>query len=60
MTSQFADVTSSSNIFGVALFLLPSLLLVQVSCQYHTGSGVMIVYFCKGLTKNPEIRNTPT
>ena len=23
-----------------------------------TGSGIMTVFFCKGLTRNPEIRNT--
>ena len=23
-----------------------------------TGSGVMIIFFYKGLTRNPEIRNT--
>ena len=25
-----------------------------------TGSGVMTIFFCKGLTRNPDIRNTPS
>ena len=51
--SKFDDMTSSSNFFDVAMFLLSSLV---------TGpsfmSGVMAIFVYKGLTRNPEIGNT--
>ena len=62
MTSQFADMTSSSNFFDVVLFLF---FFVKFSywSKFHvniiTGSGVMTIFFCKGLTRNPKIGNTP-
>ena len=65
MTSQFSEMTSSAIFFDVVLCLLWSL----VSYQYHsskfhaiiiTGSGVMIICFYKGLTRNSEIGNTPS
>ena len=35
----------------------------QTRLKFHvniiTGSGIMTNFFCKGLTRNPEIRNTP-
>ena len=55
---QFTDMTSS-KIFDVALLLLAIQLLVQVSCQYITGSRVLTIFFYKGLTRNLEIGNTP-
>ena len=54
MTLQFSDMTSSSNFFDV-LFLLP----ILVTDPSFTGSGVMKIFFYKGLTRNPEIANTP-
>ena len=33
-------------------------LLVQIYVNIITGSGVMIIFFYKGLTRNPEIGNT--
>ena len=42
MTSQVADITSSS-VFLRILF---------------SGSRIVKIYFYKGLTRNPEIRNT--
>ena len=61
MTSQFADMTSPSNFFDFIFFVF----LVKFSywSKFHvniiTGSGVMPIFFYKGLTRNPEIRNTP-
>ena len=57
MTSQFSSMTSSSN------FLTS--FDVKFSCwsKFHvniiTGPRVMKIYFYKGLTRNPEIGNTP-
>ena len=34
-------------------------LLVLIHVNIMCGSGVMTVFFYKGLTRNPEIRNTP-
>ena len=59
ITSQFTDITSSSKFFDVVLLLLSIQLLVQVSCQYITGSRVVTIFFYKGLTRNLEIGNTP-
>ena len=59
MTSQFSEITSSSN------FLTFFVSLVEFSCwfKFHvniiTGSGIMTIFFYKGLTRNPEIGNTP-
>ena len=61
MTSQSADMTSLSNFFDFIFFAF----LVKFSywSKFHvniiTGSGVMPIFFYKGLTRNPEIRNTP-
>ena len=60
MMSQFSDTTSTSNFFW-RLFVS----LVKVSCwsKFHvniiTSSGIMTIFFYKGLTRNPEIRNCP-
>ena len=62
MTSQFSETTSTSNFFHVALFLLSGLV---------TGPSFMSIWSLvlelwqfsfirdKGLTRNPEIGNTP-
>ena len=58
MTSQFPDMTSSSEFFDVVLFLLSRLV---------TGPSFMSIsslflelwrFFFKGLTRNPKIGNT--
>ena len=60
MASQFPNVTSSSSFFWRCFVSL-----VEFSywskCYVSiiTGSGVMIIFFYKGLTRNPEISNTP-
>ena len=60
MTSQLADMTSSSS-FICRCFVF----LVKISywSKFHvnviTGSGVMTIFFYKGLTRNPEIGHIP-
>ena len=60
MTSQFSDMTSSS-IFFWRCFV--SLVRFSYWSKFHvniiTGSGIMTIFFYKGLTRNPEIGNTP-
>ena len=56
MTLQFAHMTSTP-FFGIVLFLLASL--VKFHVNIITSSGVMTIFFSKGLTRNPEIGNTP-
>ena len=57
MTSQFSEMMSSSNFFELFCFKL------SYWSKFHvniiTGSGVMTISFYKGLTRNPEIGNTP-
>ena len=59
MTWQFVNMTSSS-IFCDIVFV--SLVLFSYCFKFDvniiTGSGVMTVFFCKGLTSNWEIQNT--
>ena len=60
MTSQYPEMTSSSNFFlrwCVPLVKFSYSLKLRVNIMI--GSGVMTVFVYKGLTKNPEIRNTP-
>ena len=60
MTSQVTDMTSSS-IFFCRCFV--SLVKFSYWSKFHvniiTGSGIMTIFFYKGLTRNPEIGNTP-
>ena len=58
MTSQFPDMTSSSRFFDVVLFLLWSSYWSKCNINIITGSGIMPIFFYKGLTRNPEIGNT--
>ena len=55
MTSQFSDMTSASIFFDVVLFSYWPKFHVNVI----SGSGIMTIFFYKGLTINPEIGNTP-
>ena len=58
MTSQFPDMTWSSNFFWCCFV---SLVKFSYWCKFHviiTGSAVITISFYKGLTRNPEIRNT--
>ena len=59
MTSKFVDITSSCHFLTFFLNFF-----CQFSCwfKFHVniiaGSGVTTIFFYKGLTRNPEIRNT--
>ena len=55
LTLQYLDMTSSSRFFDVFKISYWSKLYVFII----TGSGVMTIFFYKGLTRNPEIGNTP-
>ena len=59
MTSQIADIMSSSNFFDAVFF---SLVKFSYCSKFHvniiTGSGVMAIFFYKGLSRNLEIGNT--
>ena len=62
MTSQFADMTSLSIFFDIVLFLLSTLVPGSgTSFMFHgtgfTGSGVLVIFFYKGLARNLEIGN---
>ena len=58
--SHFSDMTSTSHFFW-RYFV--SLVKFSYWSTFHvniiTCSGIMTVFFYKGLTRNPEIRNTP-
>ena len=53
MTSQFANMTSSS------FFLMSFCYWSKFHVNIVTGFEVMTIFFYKGLTRNPEIVNTP-
>ena len=59
MTSQFSDMTSSSNFFYAVCFSCKIYLLVQFSCHYYHWFWSYGNFFYKGLTRNPEIGNIP-
>ena len=60
MTSQFSDMTSLSFFFWRRLvFLVKFSYWPKFRANIITGSGVMTISFYKGLTKNPDIPNTP-
>ena len=60
------DVTIFRHDVNVKFFWRCFVSLVKFSywSKFHvniiTGSGVMTIFFCKGLTRNPDIRNTPS
>ena len=53
MMSQFVDMTSLSNFFWLCFISL-------VKFSYQSKFHVMTIFFYKGLTRNLEIKNTPT
>ena len=55
---QFVNMTSS-NFFDIVLSLVKFSYWSKFYLNIVTSSGVMTIYFYKGLTRNPEIRNTP-
>ena len=59
MTPQFRDITSSSDLFDVAVFLLSILVTGPSSMSISLLVLELGHFFYKGLTRNLEIRNTP-
>ena len=58
-TSQVLDMTSSSNFFTSFVSLVKFSYWSKFHVNIITGSGIMTIFFYKGLTRNPEIGNTP-
>ena len=62
MTPEFADMTSPSNLFDVANFVFTFSYRFKFHINIITSFRVMTIFFrvmTKGLTRNPEIGNTP-
>ena len=59
MTSQFFDIISTLNFFEIALFLVNFSYASKFHVNIITASGIMTIFFYKGLTRNPEFGNTP-
>ena len=60
MTSQFVNMTSSPDFFKLCRVAVVNFsYLSKFYVNIMTGSGVMTIFFYKGLTRNPEIGNTP-
>ena len=59
MTSQFAEMTSSSFFWGCFVSFAKFSYWSKFHVNIITGSGIMTIFFCKWLTRNPEIGNTP-
>ena len=59
MTSQLPDMISSSFFWHFFISLVKFSYWYKFHVSMITGSGVMTIYFYKGLTRNPEIGNTP-
>ena len=58
ITSQFFEMTSPSNFLTLFCFSCQVKLLIKVSVNIITDSGVMTISFYKGRTRNLEIGNT--
>ena len=60
MTSQFDDMASWSIFFGTCpVFLVKFSYCSKFHVNIIAGSGVMTIFFYKGLIKNLVIENTP-
>ena len=59
MTSQFLDMTSSPNFLTFSHFSLKFGCWSKFHVNIITASGVIAIFSCIGLTRNPEIRNIP-
>ena len=53
------NMTSSSMFWGCLVSLVNFSYYSKVHVNIITSSGVMTIFFCKELTRNPEIGNTP-
>ena len=59
MTSQFSGMTSSLIFWRCFISLVKFSYWSKFHISIITGSGIMTILFYKGLTKKPEIGNTP-
>ena len=59
MTTQFSDMTSSSIFWRCFVSLVKFSYCSKFHINIITGSVIMTIFFYKGLTKSPEIGNTP-
>ena len=59
MTSEFADMTSSSNFLTFFVSLIKFSYWSKFQANFVTGSGIMTISFYKGLNRNPEIGYIP-
>ena len=61
ITSEFPDMTSSSNFCEAVLILLSILVTGPIKSHVNiiTGSGVMTISFYKGLSRNSAIEDMP-
>ena len=59
MTSQFAGMMPSSIFWRCFVSLVKFSYWSKFHVNIITGSGIMTIFFYKGLTRNPEIGNTP-
>ena len=60
ITSQFSDMMSSSTFLTLLCFSCQVQLLNKFHVNIITGSGVMTVSFYRGMTRGPEIEDTPS
>ena len=59
LTLPFVDMTSSSNFFDCFISYVKFSYWSKYDLNIIAGPGVMIIFFYKGLNRNPETRNTP-
>ena len=58
MMSQFSDMTSSLIFWSYFVSLVKFSYCSKFHVNIITGSGIMTIFFYKGLSRNPEIGNT--
>ena len=59
MASQFVHMASLSYFRRCFVSLVKFSYWYKFHVNIITGSGIMTILFCKGLTRNPGIGNTP-
>ena len=60
MTSQFADIRLSPSFLTCLVFLVKFSFWWKFHVNIIAGSGVMPIFFYKGLARNQVIRNSPS
>ena len=59
MSSQFSDITSLSIFLTSFFSLVKFSYWSKIHVNIITASGIMTIFFYKGLTRNPNIGSTP-